>query len=73
MGKHRVKQQPNQTTTPDYKNIDITPLLGVNWLKQLPITINGISLNEETNQSERAMQTNFKSYLKQTTQSRTLK
>ena len=31
---------------------DITPLLGVNWLKQLPITINKISLGEPTNQSE---------------------
>ena len=31
---------------------DITPLLGVNWLKQLPITINKISLDEPTNQSE---------------------
>ena len=30
---------------------DITPLLGVNWLKQIPITINKISLNEHTNQS----------------------
>ena len=29
---------------------DITPLLGVNWLKQLPITINKISLDEPTNQ-----------------------
>ena len=34
------------------KRNDITPLLGVNWLKQLPITINKISLNNETNQSE---------------------
>ena len=31
---------------------DITPLLGVNWLKRLPITINKISLDEPTNQSE---------------------
>ena len=30
---------------------DITPLLGVNWLKQLPITINKILLHEPTNQS----------------------
>ena len=30
---------------------DITPLLGVNWLKQLPITINKILLDEHTNQS----------------------
>ena len=31
---------------------DITPLLGVTWLKQLPITINKISLDNETGQSE---------------------
>ena len=31
---------------------DITPLLGVNWLQQLPITINKISLDQPTNQSE---------------------
>ena len=30
---------------------DITPLLGANWLKQLPITINKILLDEHTNQS----------------------
>ena len=34
------------------KRADITPLLGVNWLKQLPITINKISLDNNTNQSE---------------------
>ena len=31
---------------------DITPLLGVNWLKQLPITINKVLLDEKTSQSE---------------------
>ena len=31
---------------------DITPLLGVNWLQQLPITINKILLDEKTSQSE---------------------
>ena len=31
---------------------DITPLLGVNWLKHLPITIDKISLDEKTSQSE---------------------
>ena len=31
---------------------DITLLLGVNWLKQLPITINKILLDETTNQSK---------------------
>ena len=30
---------------------DITPLLGVNWLKQLPITMNKILLDEHSNQS----------------------
>ena len=34
------------------KRNDITPLVGVNWLKQLPITINKISLDKETDQSE---------------------
>ena len=34
------------------KRTDITPLLGVNWLKQLPITINQISLDNNTDQSE---------------------
>ena len=33
------------------KRNDITPLLGVNWIKQLPITINKITLDNETNQS----------------------
>ena len=32
------------------KRADITPLLGVNWLKQLLITINKISLDNNTNQ-----------------------
>ena len=31
---------------------DITPFLGVNWLKHLPITIDKISLDEKTSQSE---------------------
>ena len=34
------------------KRNDITPLLGVNWLKQLPITINQISLVNGPNRSE---------------------
>ena len=34
------------------KRNDITPLLGVNGLKQQPITINKIQLDEQTNQSE---------------------
>ena len=40
------------------KRNDITPLPGVNWLKQLPITINKIQLDEQTNQSE-AIYTKF--------------
>ena len=42
----------NQTPLLITKRIDTTPLLGVNWLKQLPITINKISLDKETDQSE---------------------
>ena len=43
------------------KRTDITPLLGVNWLKQLPITINKISLDNKTDQSETTtIHTNFK-------------
>ena len=34
------------------KRNDITPQRGVNWLKQLPITINKILLDNETSQSE---------------------
>ena len=34
------------------KRSKITPLLKVNWLKQLPITINKISLDNKTDQSE---------------------
>ena len=34
------------------KRTDSTPLLGVNWLKQLPITINKISLDNNTDQPE---------------------
>ena len=34
------------------KGSDITPLLGVNLLKQLPITVNNILLDERTNQSK---------------------
>ena len=37
---------------------DITKPLGVNWLKQLPITINKISLDDHTNQSI-IIRTNF--------------
>ena len=40
------------------KRNGITPLLGVNWLKQLPITINKISLDNETSQSEKFFTTN---------------
>ena len=40
------------------KKYDITPLPGVNWLKRLPITINKIQLDEQTNQPE-AIYTKF--------------
>ena len=50
LGKIWVYTEYNGETTKLPKLItqryDITPLLGVNWLKQLPITINNISLDE---------------------------
>ena len=47
------------------KRADITPLLGVNWLKQLPITINKISLDNNINQSETTkIHTKFKKLFK---------
>ena len=56
MGKTWVTAEYNGTSTKlpmlITKRNDITPLLGVNWLKQLPITINKISLDNETSQSE---------------------
>ena len=39
---------------------DITTLVGMNWQKQLPIIINRISVDEETNQSEKGIHTKFK-------------
>ena len=39
---------------------DITTLVGMNWQKQLPIIINRISLDKETNQSEKGIHTKFK-------------
>ena len=42
------------------KRTDIIPLLRVNWLKQLPITINIILLDKETNQPETTIRTKFK-------------
>ena len=54
MGKTWVTAEYNGTSTKlpmlITKRNDITPLL--NWLKQLPITINKISLDNETSQSE---------------------
>ena len=56
MGKTWVTAEYNGTSTKlpmlITKRNDITPILGVNWLKQLPITINKISLDNETSQSE---------------------
>ena len=66
LGKVCVKIEYNNTLTNlpllITKRTDITSLLGVNWLKQLPITVNGISLNKETNQSEAAIHTKFKKF-----------
>ena len=42
------------------KKTDVTPLLGVNWLKQLPNTINKISLDNKTGQSATTIHTKFK-------------
>ena len=57
MGKTWVTTEYNGITTklPMFITTrnDITPLLGVNWLKQLPITINKISLDSGNNQSEK--------------------
>ena len=56
MGKTWVSAEYNWTSTKlpmlITKRNDITPLLGVKWLKQLPITINKISFDSETSQSE---------------------
>ena len=56
MGKTWVTAEYNGTSTKlrmlITKRNDITPLLGVNWLEELPITINKISLDNETSQSE---------------------
>ena len=55
MGKTWVTVEYNRTSTElpmlITKRNDITPLLEVNWLKQLPITINKITLDNETDQS----------------------
>ena len=56
MGKTWLTVECNGTSTElpmlITKRNDITPLLGVNWLKQLPITINKITLDNEIGQSE---------------------
>ena len=44
---------------------EITPLLGVNWLKQLPITINKLSLDKNT--ANQKSTTNFIIYSTQIT------
>ena len=56
MGKHRM-QRRNHKTTNTY-HTKVVPLLGVNWLKQLLVTINKIFLDEHTNQSNE-MNTKF--------------
>ena len=56
LGKVRVNIEYNSKHTKlpllITKRTDITPLLGVNWVKQLPITFNKISLDNKTHQSE---------------------
>ena len=42
------------------KTTNTTPLLRVNWLKQSQITIKGVSLDKETNQSETMIHTKLK-------------
>ena len=73
--KLRANIEYNRKTTkpplPITQRDDITPLLGVNWLKQLPITINKVSLDEHTQSN--IIHTNSTNYLKRTTQSRTRK
>ena len=55
-GKTSVTVEYNKTSTKlpmlITKRDDIAPLLGVNWLKQLPKTKNKISLDRSTEQSE---------------------
>ena len=60
----RTKIKPPLLIT---KRNDKTPLLRVNWLKQLPITINKILLDEETNHSE-ATYTKHKNHKRPATQ-----
>ena len=44
-------EQNHKTSDTHYTKNDITKPLGVNWLKQLPITTNEISLDDHTSQS----------------------
>ena len=64
MGKTWVTAEYNRTSTKlpmlITKRNGITPLLGINWLKQLPITTNKISLDNETSQSESIYKKNHK-------------
>ena len=52
MGGRRTRRKKIKLPLVITERNDITPLLGVNWLKQLPITINKILLDKETDQSE---------------------
>ena len=49
------------------KRNDISPLLGVNWLKPFPITINKILLDNETDQPE-IIHTKYQDYSRPITQ-----
>ena len=52
MGRYRIQWDNNNLPILIKQRSDIAPLLGVNWLHQLSITINKIQLDEPTNQSE---------------------
>ena len=71
MARHRIQQQNYKTTNTNHikKWYHTAVLLGVNRLKELPITINKTPLDEPINQSKATTQ-NSASCLKWTTQSK---
>ena len=52
MGRNRVQQKDHKTTNINHTKRQHYTTIRCNWLKQLPITINKISLDQPTNQSE---------------------
>ena len=52
MGIYRIQRLSYKTNNTHHTKKRYHQLLGVNWLKQLPITINKILLDEPTNQSK---------------------